>query len=287
MHFLNIDQLSEQQILGIFDAADQLKRNRNSSILSSRTFVLFFPESSIRTRLTFEKGIKDLGGDSILFPPETLDKRESLEDVMQYIQNWGDGVIVRHADFNKMKELAEQATIPVINAMSSVNHPCEIISDLYRISRMRSDYRKLVYTFVGPAGNICNSWRHIAQAMDLNFNHACVEGERLSLDNLNYRFHTELEAVLENSDIVLTDSLPAPFRTRAYIDRYQITLDRMKLANEGALLNPCPPFFRNEEVSDDAINSDYFAGHAFKRDLIHVQQAILLACLGINNPSGD
>jgi ornithine carbamoyltransferase len=83
------------------------------------------------------------------------------------------------------------------------------------------------------------------------------------------------------SDVVLTDSLSSQYLNNEYIDNYQITLSRMKTANKGALLNPCPPFYRNEEVSEGVISSEYFVGHAFKKNLIYIQQAILAYCLGL------
>ena len=89
--------------------------------------ILFFPSTSLRTRVTFENGIDLLGGQSILFPTETLDKKEKLEDVCGYLNNWADGIIVRHRNLDVVKELAQYSTIPVINAMTDWNHPCEII----------------------------------------------------------------------------------------------------------------------------------------------------------------
>lgn len=278
MHLTSIEQLSEKQLLDIFAIVEQLKSNPNGERLRGKTFVLFFPESSIRTRLTFEKGIHDLGGHSILFPPETLNKREALEDVVGYIRNWADGVIVRHPDYRTVEELARHSNIPIINAMTSINHPCEIMTDLYTISKLREDYRSLAYTFVGHAGNISRTWMEIAKVMDLEFNHVCVQDQRLCPDSRNYRFHTELEPILASSDVVLTDSLPDSLRTRDYYDRYQITLERVTRTKPEALLNPCPPFYRNEEVSEDAIESDYFVGHSFKRDLLYIQQAVMIYC---------
>ncbi|QMV44670.1 ornithine carbamoyltransferase [Cohnella cholangitidis] len=278
MHLTSIEHLSENQLLDIYAIADQLKSKPDEARLRGKTFVLFFPDSSIRTRLTFEKGIHDLGGRGVLFPPETLNKREALEDVIRYIQNWADGVIVRHSDYRIVQELARYSAIPIINAMTSTNHPCEIMTDLYTISTLREDFRSLAYTFVGHAGNISRSWMEIAKVMDLKFNHVCVQGQRLSPDSRNYHFHTELEPILASSDVVLTDSLPDSLRTKEYYDRYQITLERMQSAKQAALLNPCPPFYRNEEVSEDAIESDYFVGHSFKRDLLYIQQAVMIYC---------
>jgi len=183
MNFLDISELSYQQITDIYRTADGLSLKNDSSSLSGKTFILFFPETSLRTRITFEKGIKELGGQCILLPPETLDKREQLNDVIHYLENWADGVIVRHSDFSKIQELSAQSSIPIINAMTSVNHPCEILSDLYSISRQRENFEELVYTFVGPVGNICKSWADVATVMNLNFNHVCKEGHELGGDS--------------------------------------------------------------------------------------------------------
>jgi ornithine carbamoyltransferase len=281
LNLLSIKDLSECQITEIFSLTEKVKFNGGGNILKGKTFVLFFPESSIRTRITFEKGIKELGGECILFPPESLDQREKLEDVIQYIENWADCIIVRHPNLSKIQELENFSSIPIINAMTSENHPCEIISDLYSTSKKRENYRDLVYTFVGPSSNISRSWLDIAKVMDLNFNHVCTSGYEMCEGNHNYKFYTSLETVLSSSDVILTDSLPKELRTKEYINKYQITLEKMNSAKDNAILNPCPPFFRNEEVREDAISSDYFVGYTFKKDLIYVQQAIILYCLGM------
>ncbi|WP_337100423.1 ornithine carbamoyltransferase [Paenibacillus sp. YIM B09110] len=283
MNFLDIDNLTSNQIIEIFHLADQLRMGEHKDILKGKTFILFFPENSIRTRVTFEKGIKDLGGQSILFTPEALDRREQLGDMIQYIENWADGVIVRHPNFTKIVELSERSAIPIINAMTDYNHPCEILSDLYSIGKVRENYRELVYTFVGPAGNISRSWMKAAAVMDLAFNHVCIRGNELSEPSPTYTFHTDLEQILSRSDVVLTDSLPNGLLKQSYIDQYQITVERMDTAREGALLCPCPPFYRNEEVSESVIASPYFVGYKFKGNLIYIQQAIILFCLRLNS----
>ncbi|MCM3180670.1 hypothetical protein [Cytobacillus horneckiae] len=157
MDFLSLNELSERQVNEIFSLATKIKLIDNINVLNGKNFVLFFPESSIRTRITFEKGIKDLGGESVLFPPESLDKREELEDVIKYISNWAEGVIIRHSDFSKVQELSRHSSVPIINAMTSENHPCEILSDLYSISEKKGNYKDLVYTFVGSKSNISRS----------------------------------------------------------------------------------------------------------------------------------
>ncbi|MGF7050617.1 ornithine carbamoyltransferase [Paenibacillus sp. DS2015] len=285
MNLLNLNDLTEDQISEIFNMTDILKMKKHSKLLSEKTFVLFFPETSIRTRITFERGIKDLGGNCIVFPPESLDAREELQDRIQYLENWADGVVIRHSDYSKVLELSRYSSIPIINAMTTENHPCEVISDLYSIRSLKENYKDLVYTFVGPAGNISRSWSDISEIMDLKFNHVCSHGNVLKADNRNYKFHTELESVLIDSDVILTDSLPVELRTKEYFSKYQINLERLELTRKHSILNPCPPFFRNEEVTEEAISSNYFVGYEFKKNLLYVQQAIILSCCGINSSS--
>lgn len=127
MHLLSVDDLTEDQIAAIFALADRLNAGSGSATLAGKSMVLFFPDSGIRTRLTFEKGIADLGGTVVRFPSDTLDKREKLEDVVRYIGNWADGLVVRHPDHAKVEEMAAHSSVPVINAMTSSQHPCDFV----------------------------------------------------------------------------------------------------------------------------------------------------------------
>ncbi len=279
MHFVDLKHYASEQIQEIFSIADRLKTNPDGDLLVGKTFILFFPQTSLRTRTTFECGIRRLGGECVLFPPETLDRKEELFDTVKYLENWADGIVVRHPDAAKVRLLAEHSSIPVINAMTSDNHPCEVVADLYALRQRREDYLELAYTFVGPIGNMCKAWADLADTMNLRFHHVCTPENRLKEPGANYRFHTDLADILPQSDVILTDSLSEQYRNAAYIDAYQITLEKLRTARPGAMLNPCPPFFRSEEVSRDAIDSAHFVGHEFKRDLLVVQQAILAYCL--------
>ena len=123
-HFLHLNDFSKQEIIHIFELADKLKTdNGECDWLKGKTIVLFFPESSIRTRVSFEKGIQMLGGNTILFPSSALDKKEDIKDVIGYLENWADMVVVRHSDLPLMEYMAEHSHISIINAMSFVNHP--------------------------------------------------------------------------------------------------------------------------------------------------------------------
>lgn len=265
-----IDDFSKEEIYEIFKLADELEDDVSRvNPLEGKTVVLFFPERSIRARVTFEKGIQELGGKTILFPPEALDKKEKIQDVIGYLENWVDAAIVRHSDIRIVKSMAEHARIPVINAMTSENHPCEIITDLYALSKIHKDIEKKKFLFVGAKGNIGNTWKAASELMGFELEQCCPVG--YEIDNIN--FHTNIDEAVIGKDIICTDSIPN--KAKEEFKEYQITLLHMQKANQGATLNPCPPFFRGEEVSEDVINSDYFVGYGFKKCLITVQQAIL------------
>lgn len=277
MNFISIKDFLDLQLKEIFLIADDEKIENTD--FQDKTAILFFPETSIRTRITFEKGINELGGKAIIFPSDSLNKKEELIDVIGYIENWADLVIIRHPEISKINKIVENANIPIINAMTNYNHPCEILSDMYGIRKRNFNYQSLKYVFVGPKGNILNSWINIAEILNLEFIHVADENERMKYDSKNYKLSSSIEKVLPETDVLLTDSLTESFRTESYYRKYQITKDRLELLPDNTIINPCPPFFRGEEISSEVIESKKFVGYDFKKELLNVQKAIIKYCI--------
>lgn len=270
---IRLSDYSKQDIFKIFKIADDIIAGDYTNLLQGKTIVLFFPTSSLRTRITFEKGIHMLGGESILFPPETLDKRESIQDVVGYLNNWVDAVIIRHKSIAVLDAFCKYAEFPIVNAMTDINHPCEVLSDLYALSKQRKDFLKDQYLFCGAKGNIGLAWKEAADVLNLTLTQCCPKGYEIP----ELTVHHDLRIAIEGKDVVCTDALPA--EDLQDFKEYQITQEIMDFANLNAILNPCPPFFRGEEISADAISSQYFAGYKFKKHLLEIQQAILLFSL--------
>lgn len=269
--FLKLTDYTKSELLEIFKIADTI--DRYEGFLKGKTVVMFFPASSIRTRVSFEKGIYLLGGQTILFDPATLDKKEDIKDVCGYLQNWADAVIVRYKDIRMLEKMADYLKVPVINAMTDDNHPCEMMSDLYTLSKIRKDHLKDEYLFVGADGNIGRAWKEAAEAFGFKLSQSSSAKYQIPGVPCN----TYLKEAIVGKDVICTDSIPSNM-----IDDfkdYQITAGLMGLANKNAILNPCPPFYRGEEVSEDVIDSDYFVGYEFKKNLLKVQQAIVIYCL--------
>ena len=272
-NLIRLTDYHAKEIADIFNITDKVEQGNYKDILKGNSVVLFFFFFSIRTRVTFEKGIYLLGGHPILFPTETLDKKEDLKDVCGYLNNWADMVIVRHKDINVIEKMSQYLSVPVINAMTDINHPCEVLTDMYALSKIRKNFVNDKFLFCGSNGNIGLAWKEAATVMGFNLEQCCGNGYEIeglvSYSNIH-------EAIIEK-DIICTDSLPS-----AILNDFRecmVTLDAMKKANKGAVLNPCPPFYRGEEVSADVIDSDYFVGYEFKKHLLNVQQAIMIYCL--------
>lgn len=214
-----------------------------------------------------------LDGQAILFPSESLDKKEDLQDVIGYLNNWADAVIVRHSNIELLDRLAEYSQVPIINAMTSSNHPCEIISDMYSLSKIRDNFLTDNYLFCGTCGNIGLAWKEAAEVMGFSLTHCSPNKYRIE----NISHCSDINVAVKNKDIICTDSIPQ--KILPDFMNYQITKAIMEQANSGAVLNPCPPFFRGEEVSYDAIDSEYFVGYSFKKHLLEVQQAVIIYSL--------
>lgn len=272
-NIIRLTDYSADELNTIFKIADELEQGKYSKYLLGKTIVMFFPNNSIRTRVTFEKGIYLLGGQTILFTTETLDKKEDLRDVIGYLNNWADIIIIRHKNIEVIETIAKYAEVPVINAMTDVNHPCEILADLYALSKRRENWVKDKFLFCGENGNIGRAWKEAAEVFGFELEQCCGSG--YEIDGL--KTYHDIDSAITGKDIICTDSLPD-----SALDAFtgcQITKAVMDKANVGAILNPCPPFYRGKEVSQDVIDSKYFVGYEFKKYLLQVQQAIMIYCL--------
>ena len=268
-HLIRVTDYSKEDIFNIYKIADEIQKGDFGNALNGKTIILFFPSSSIRTRVTFEKGINMLGGQGVLFTSDSLDKKEKIEDVVGYLNNWSDAIIVRHSNIDSIYDMAKYSKVPIINAMTSVNHPCEVLSDLYSLSKLRKDYLSLNYTFVGANENIGKAWVEASKLLGFNLKQSCPKGYEIHDTIIEY----DINEAMKNSDVILTDSIS---NVKNEFRNYSVNKELMEKANKGALLNPCPPFTRGEEVSSDVIDSEYFVGYDFKKSLMYVQQAIIL-----------
>ena len=272
-NLLRLTDWTRDDVAAVFTLADAYRKGKGPR--TEGAAVMFLPSTSLRTRVTFERGADLMGLQPILFPTETLDKPESLVDVAGYLANWAQLIVVRHPDIGLLERLAAGRRMPVINAMTSVNHPCEVLSDAYAFKQMRPDLRRLSFLFVGGDGNIVRAWRELAGVLDLKLTQCCPAD--LATPGLDWT--DDLAVAITKADVVLTDGVGPNKRALA---PYRVTRKLMDRAKPGVLFNPCPPFTRGSELSADAVASAWpFVGYGFKASLLPVQQAVMAHCLGL------
>lgn len=264
-HLLTLRDWSRSDLAELFAIAEGYEAGGRAT--HDGAVAMFFPRSSLRTRFSFECGAAEMGLQPIVFPPEALDTGEDLVDIASYLGQWARLAIVRHPDISVLERLADADALPVINAMTGVNHPCEVLSDLFALAQT-GDVFGLRYLFVGPDGNIARAWWEAGQAFGLEIQQCCPPG--LRVDGMLWA--DDFPAAIASADVVLTDG-PGPFAVE--LAQYMITASMLDSAPPGVRFAPCPPFVRGREVSADAVAHPAFVGYGFKRFLKPVQQAVM------------
>lgn len=286
-NLVSISDLNKDFIYQLFDQADAMKaryvRGEVYKPLAGKTIITSFPPTSIRTRVTFETGVFQLGAQPLNLHMK-FDDVEFVEDKIGHLNCWIDGLIIRHGSQDLIRRIADLAEFPVINGMTKDSHPCEILSDLHGIREIRPDLESLKFVFVGEGANISNTWFEIAAKLDLNITQVCPIGYEINQELYDYaksnskgevRITHDLTEGLKNADIVLTDGWPPEIEELTKFMPYQLSIDKLKSANKGCLVNPCPPINRAHAVPTEVMDSEYFIGYEMKSSLLHMQKAIL------------
>ena len=254
--------------------------------LKGKTVITSFPSTSLRTRISFETGIFQLGANAINMEIN-FEAKEPLEDKVGYLNCWIDYLVIRYKKEKIIREISDKAEFHVVNAMSRESHPCEILSDLMTLNEMKGRLEDQKIVFVGEGANISNTWFEAAAKLDLNLTQICPRGYEISNELFKYArdnskgeiiVTNDFEKGIKNADIIITDGWPPSENGKSVPEiflPYQLTLDKLKSCNTGYIVNPCPPFTRGKEVSEEIINSDKFIGYKGKENLLHMQKAIL------------
>lgn len=269
-HMITLSDLHRGDLEQIFALASRFEEGTGPRFDAAAA--MFFPPSSLRTRFSFERGAFEMGIQSIVFPPETLDKDEDHSDIVRYLAQWADIAVIRHPKIDVLRGLAAPDVIPIVNAMTNDNHPCEVLSDLYALSLV-ADIARLRFLFIGGDGNIARAWWEAARAFGLDIRQSGPAS--LRVDGMPWE--EDVRTAITTADVVLTDG---PGEHEAELVPYRVTAELLELAPEGVRFAPCPPFVRGREFDADAVAHPAFVGHAFKRFLKPVQQAVMARALG-------
>lgn len=286
-HFLKVSDYEQDFLMDVLDRAIELEREFHARLMSrplkGKRIALMFEDTGFRNRVAFELGIRLMGGEAV-FVPGKPGENESPADIARYLSNWFDAIVIRTPEMSVIEEMTDTSEVPVINARTRHNHPCEILGDLAFVLSQRGNLNDLKVVFVGEATNLCHSWFEAAAVLPIHVVQVCPPGYEVAAHAYpRIRISHDLEQELKDADVVYTDCWPAR-RTAEETTRideafapYRITAARLDLTPADCLFLPCPPVTRGEEVSADAMDSPKCRVYQAKEYLLHAQNALLTA----------
>jgi ornithine carbamoyltransferase len=295
--FISLADWSSDELWSMLERAQELRRlhaaGERPQTLRGRTLAMYFEKPSLRTHVTFEAGMAQLGGHAVLLRPEQIGigTRESPRDVARNLSRWVDGLMARTFSHALVEQLAAEATIPVINGLTDLLHPCQAMADLQTIAQ-KMDPRSATLAYVGDGNNVANSLLLLAGALGLKLRLATPDSHRPSIrvqrqaEVLGARTGAELhwtdsptEAV-KGADFVYTDTWTsmgqeqeAELRRKIFA-AYQVNADLLAHAPEAWVLH-CLPAHRGEEITSEILDGDRSLVYEQAENRLHAQKAIL------------
>ena len=293
---VSLADLTREEIQTLLDQAQALKARLADGIydtpLAGRTLAMIFEKPSLRTRVTFETGIKQLGGASVYLAPADiqLGARETVADIARNLSRWVDLVMARTYSHAVLEELAEAADVPVINGLTDLLHPCQVLADAQTLLERFGKVDGLKVAFVGDGNNVVNSWLNLAAKYDIDFRLACPVGyeptseilaEARSTAGGSIEITNNPRAACDGVDAVYTDvwtSMGQEEETqlrRAAFSGYQVNQDLMSHAAEHALVMHCLPAHRGEEISAEVLDGPNSVVFDQAENRMHAQKAVM------------
>jgi ornithine carbamoyltransferase len=294
---LRIRDLARDEADAILALAGRLKTKlragRPHPLLAGRTLAMIFEKPSLRTRVTFEVGMGQLGGSAIHLAPGDikLGERESPGDIARNLERWVDLVMARVFLHKSVVDLAGAARVPVINGLSDLHHPCQVLSDCFTLRERRGRLDGLRVVFVGDGNNMVHSWMDAAALLGFDFVLACPPGfepdativaeagPRVSVTH-------DARAAVRGADVVYTDvwtsmgqEAEADARRKAFRP-YQVNEQLVSVAAADALVMHCLPAHRGEEITDGVLDGPQSVVFDQAENRLHVQKAIMVWLLG-------
>jgi len=298
----SIADLSSAEVRAILKLGHDVKRNpqKYRRSLDAKQMVLMFEKASLRTRLSFEAGINTLGGNAIFFDQTNspLGERESIADVAKNVERWVDVIVLRTYAHDTITEMAANARVPVINALSDFEHPCQALADFMTVDEHFGHVAGLNFTYVGDGNNVCHSLMLTGVQLGANVTVATPRGyspdieivtiarEIAQANGCELRLLQDPQAAAEGADAVYTDvcvsmGFEHESAKRAPIFRpFQVNEALMQKASPRAVFMHCLPARRNEEVTDAVIDGPQSIVFDQAENRLHAQKALLLLLLG-------
>ncbi|HKE11648.1 MAG TPA: ornithine carbamoyltransferase [Myxococcota bacterium] len=295
--FISIADWSRAEILAMLERARELKdlqkRGERPQSLQGRTLAMYFEKPSLRTHVTFEAGMTQLGGHALLLLPDQvgIGTRETPADVARNLSRWVDAIVARTYSHSLVEELARVASISVINGLTDLLHPCQVMADLVTIAE-RADLARARLAYVGDGNNVANSLLNAAAVLGLEFRFATPESHRpahrvrrraeelAAASGARIGFTTDPLAAVSGADFIYTDVWTSmgqedeAERRRALFEPYQLNARLLRGAPEAYVMH-CLPAHRGEEITDEVLDGSRSIVLDQAENRLHAQKAIL------------
>src|SRR5574341_1204788 len=303
-HFLTLDDVTPADVESLFERAASLKVKRQRGVphaqLAGKTLAMLFEKPSLRTRVTFEAGMTQLGGHAIYLAPADirLGQRETVQDAARNLERWVDGIIARAFSHRTVERLAHYSRVPVINGPSDGHHPVQILCDLFTLWEKRGSLAGLSVAFIGDGNNVCHSWLQGAAKMGLRFTLACPPGyeadptvmaraqEQAKASGAVLTVTHDPNAAAHAADVLYTDVWASMGQEEEHARRlrdfqgYQVDGALVGLASPEVLVMHCLPAHRGEEITGEVIDGPHSIVFDQAENRLHMQKAILVTLLG-------
>jgi ornithine carbamoyltransferase len=297
-HFLDLADFPARELREILELALTLKQRRQVATadkpLAGRTLAMIFDKPSTRTRVSFDVAMNELGGHVITVsgPDLQLGRGESIADTARVLSRFVDCIMIRTLDHDALIELAKYATIPVINGLTRLSHPCQVMADVMTFEEKKGTIRRKTVAWCGAANNVLASWVHAAARFEFALNVATPAAhapwpalrEWAKRSGAAIKFIRDPEQAVAGADCVVTDTWVSMGdkdgkKRHNVLKPYQINRSLMKLAKPDAIFMHCMPVHRGEEATDEVIDGPQSVMFDEAENRLHAQKGILTWCL--------
>ena len=298
-HFLDIADIDPAALRAILDDAARLKASRRKpdapKPLAGKTLAMIFDKPSTRTRVSFEVGMRDLGGETVVLSGAEmqLGRGETIADTARVLSRYVDAIMIRALDHAMVKDLAANASVPVINGLTRLSHPCQVVADVETFEERKGPIAGRTVAWVGDGNNVLASWVHAAAK--LGFRLKVATPPELAPANAvvgwakaagaDIAFSNDPDAAVKDADCVVTDTFVSmgdieAERRHNLLMPYQVNARLMRQAKTDAIFMHCLPAHRGEEVTAEVIDGPQSAVFDEAENRLHAQKAVLCWCLG-------
>ena len=300
-HFLTLQDFSREQLRGMLDLAAELKRllagGTKPPLLADKMLAMIFERQSTRTRVSFDVGMRQLGGETMFLSGNDMQlaREETLADTARVMSRYVDAIMIRILDHDDLMELAGASSIPVINGLTRRAHPCQVMADIMTYEEHRGPIAGRKVAWVGDSNNVMASWVHATRIFGSTLTIACPEefepdqAMRADIRKAGgaVTVTEDPSEAVENADLVIADTWVSMGDTdaterRKALKPYQVNTTLMARAKADALFMHCLPAHRGDEVTDEVIDGPQSVVFDEAENRLHAQKAILCWCFGID-----